>query len=142
MSLARRRKGWRAYRGRPERVLHELTMRALASLRPPIRRILLFIGCAPTPVETHRHAHPLIYFASSNLRLPATVHACTYNLKLCTPALLLLQLSAPSACNLPVYPPFAAMSECLPALPVAAPEYDVWLFLLNGPTRCHLQPCL
>lgn len=48
-------------------------MRALAPLRLPIRRILLFIGCARTPVETHRHAHPVIYFASSNLRLSINI---------------------------------------------------------------------
>lgn len=40
-----------AYRGRPERGLHELTMRALAALHPLIRRILLFIGCALAPLR-------------------------------------------------------------------------------------------
>jgi hypothetical protein len=39
-----------AYRGRPERGLHELTMRALAALHPLIRRIMLFIGCALAPL--------------------------------------------------------------------------------------------
>ena len=40
-----------AYRGRPERGLHELTMRALAALHPLIRRIMLFIGCALAPLR-------------------------------------------------------------------------------------------
>jgi hypothetical protein len=86
-----------AYRGRPERGLHELTMRALALLRPPIRRILLFIGYAPTPVETHRHAHPIIYFASSNLRL--TMGLKVGHRLLRSTALLSMNPSEPSVCH-------------------------------------------
>lgn len=56
------------YRGRPSESTWINEAGTSPNLRNPIRRFvahLLFIA----PVDTHRHAHPVIYFVSSNLSL-------------------------------------------------------------------------